>query len=75
MNEIEDITTTRNNYVHANWFDAEKDNLVRIKTKVEAKGVYQLFLRITHNEIEENEKRIEKISREIDTFKNQLKIL
>ncbi|MFC2138297.1 hypothetical protein ACFLTE_08990 [Bacteroidota bacterium] len=77
IKELEDLTTIRNNYVHANWFDYEKidqKRIIKIKTRADRKGIYNYYLEIDPDEIEQNEDRIEAIDEMIVDLEKKLEI-
>lgn len=77
VKELEDLGKIRNNYVHANWFDSEESmerRLIKIKTKVEDKGIYNYFLEIKPLEIEQNEERLNKLDNKITELDKLLEL-
>ncbi len=63
---LKDAIQKRNKYVHGNWSEVYKGNVVKVKTEAKKDGVYHTFQKFEEEDMNEDFQLIESLHNEID---------
>jgi hypothetical protein len=65
---LKDAIQKRNKYVHGNWSEVYKGNVIKVKTEAKKDGVYHTFQKFDEEDMNEDFQLIESLHQEIDEF-------